>query len=312
MAFRPRIACIGEAMVELSRTAGERAAAVSFAGDVLNTAVYLKRLTGERISVDFVSSVGTDALSDEMIAMIAAEQIGADAITRSQTRHPGLYAITTDEEGERSFTYWREQSAARIMFGTGEDADFSRLEDFDVLYFSGITLAILPAEVRDRFLTWLSTWKSRTEGTIAFDSNYRPALWEGETAARDCIRAAWELADIALPSLDDEMALFGDADLDAVLERFAAYPCDQGAIKRGAEGPLPLDGRRVRLHFEPAENVVDTTAAGDSFNGAFLASWLTIGDLETSLAAGHACASLVIGHRGAIVPLESWLPDELG
>ena len=150
-----RVACIGEAMVELALDPSGQTAQVGFAGDTLNTAIYLKRAAPE-IEVSYVTRLGTDAFSDELHGFIAAEDIETDDIETSDTRRVGLYAITTDEDGERSFSHWREHSAAREMFQNEKGTDFSALDKFDLIYFSAITLAILPDAVRSDFYHWIA------------------------------------------------------------------------------------------------------------------------------------------------------------
>ena len=218
---------------------------------------------------------------------------------------PGLYAISTDKNGERSFSYWRENSAARLLFHGSGGPDFSALDDFDVVYMSAITLAILQPGTREALMGWIDEFRGRG-GLFAFDSNYRPRLWESVETAREAVSLAWSLCDIGMPSVDDEMALFGDPDPDTALARLNASGIVTGALKRGAEGPVPINASSdPSIRFAPASNVVDTTAAGDSFNGAFLAAILSGRPLGESMLAGHDCASRVIGVRGAIIPKES-------
>ena len=308
MAKPLKITCVGEAMVEISLDgAGAGAvtgagggtgaeAGIGFAGDALNTAVYLRRALGGAHEVAFVSVLGTDPLSARMLAFIAAEDVSVRGITRNPDRLPGLYAIDTDANGERSFHYWREQSAARTLFRDG----FEGLRGFDVVFFSAITLAILPPDVRCGFLDWLKGWS----GLVVFDSNHRPRLWESAEAARQGVARAWQRADIGLPSLDDEMALFGDRDEAAVLRRLRACGVRRGALKRGARGPVPIGGPSGGdADYPVADRVVDTTAAGDSFNGGYLAAVLTGVSERDAMVAGHRLAVGVIGRAGAIVPV---------
>ena len=99
------------------------------------------------------------------------------------------------------------------------------------------------------------------------------------------------------------MALFGDDNEEAVLRRLRAFGVNSGVLKRGDLGPVPIADSAPQLgSYPPAEDVVDTTAAGDSFNGAFLATFLTTGDAAAAARAGHDMASHVVRHRGAIVP----------
>ncbi|SOC02655.1 sugar kinase [Rhodobacter maris] len=286
-----KIACVGEAMIELNP---DRAGAqIGYAGDTLNTAIYLAR-NFSAAEVDFVTVLGRDGMSARMEAFIRAEGVGTGRITHHAERLPGVYAIATDETGERSFSYWRNQSAARTLFEDG----FAQLEGCDVIYLSAITLAILPPSVRAGLLAHIGAHPA----TVVFDSNYRPRLWEDAKTARDCIAAAWAVSDIALPSVDDEMALCGEATPAEVLVRFRAMGCTQGALKCGAAGALPLDPGVRAPDFPPAARVVDTTAAGDSFNGAYLAAVLQGAPEAEALARAHVQACAVIAQPGAIIP----------
>ena len=169
------------------------------------------------------------------------------------------------------------------------------MNGYDALYLSGITLAILPADIRHELLNFLKT----SDALFAFDSNYRPALWGDAQEARKTINSFWEISDLALPSLDDEMELFQE-NFETVQKRFAAYG-SLGALKRGEKGPLSL-GERISATCYPASpTVVDTTAAGDSFNGAYLGAKLSGENQERALQKGHACAAQVVQVHGAII-----------
>jgi 2-dehydro-3-deoxygluconokinase len=295
-----KVGCIGEPMVELSLD-GSDTAQLGYAGDTLNTAIYLARAGG--CEVHCVTSLGGDAFSDKMVEFIAGEGVEVSRIARHPTRRPGLYAITTDASGERSFTYWRDNAAAREMFGADDALDFSSLDGLDVAYFSAITLAILSPAARLGLISYLTEARARSV-QVAFDSNFRPALWESHEVAREMIEAAWQITDIALPSIDDEMQVFEDDDATAVVARFKGYGVKQGALKNGPSGPISL-GEDVEQNYLPAGHVVDTTAAGDSFNAGYLGAILTGDNQAQALVKGHDLASMVVGVKGAIAPKAS-------
>ena len=301
-----RIVCAGEAMVELALDRDDPSrATLGTAGDTFNTAVYLKRGlldAGSEATVAYATCVGTDAFSDRLLALLDEEAIDTSLVGRLADRLPGLYAIATDAAGERSFSYWRENSAARCLFRPDVRPALSEFESADVLYLSAITLAILSDGARERLLDWIARWRAPNVRRFAFDSNYRPRLWASPEAARRATSAAWRLCDIALPSLDDEQALYGDADEAAVLARLRDHGVTRGALKRGAAGPSCLEGAHAGRTFAPAARVVDSTAAGDSFNGAYLAALIDGAGAGDALEAGHRCAVRVVGFRGAIVP----------
>ena len=179
---------------------------------------------------------------------------------------------------------------------------------FDLVYISGITLGILAPIIRQKLLRFLERYRA-AGGLVAFDSNFRPQLWESHKQALQSIDAFWRACDSALPSMDDERALFGAETTDETFQRFASYGVTSGALKRAGEGPQLLYHTQPDENFSSVARVVDTTAAGDSFNAGFLAS-LIAGHTEHHAAAnGHAIASEVIQKKGAIVelPKKKWL-----
>ena len=296
---RVRVACIGECMIELSQldpVTGQ--ARVGFAGDTLNTAVYLARL---RPGVSYLTNVGTDAFSTRMLAMFEAEGIDCSLIGRHETRLPGIYAIEVDARGERSFRYWREVSAARTLFsGVGPSLD--DLGGFQVIYLSGITLAILADRPRADLIARLTVLRA-AGCQIVFDSNYRPRLWPDDTSARAAFAAMWAACSLALPSFDDEDRLYPGTTPAEVIDRIAALGAPEIVLKNGAAGPLiGAAGRQVQCALPRADRVVDTTGAGDSFNAGYLAARLGGAGPMDAAAAGHRLACHVIAHPGGVIP----------
>ena len=298
-AGKTRLLAIGEVMAEI-RSAGDGNFAMGFAGDTYNTALYAARQLGVTGAVSYLTRIGADPLSVALTDRLAEEGIDVSHVAIDPDRNIGIYSVSTDTHGERSFHYWRADSAARRLFAVEETA--ISMPQADIIYLSGISLAILTPVARQRLVDALAS--RRAEGAkIAFDSNYRPKLWEDATTARSTMQAIWEIADFALPSIDDEMALFGDASEEEVIDRFAKKTWQGIAIKRGVRGPLSLHlAADEHPDFPSAGTVVDTTAAGDSFNGGYLAACLEgAGEVERLLA-GHELASRVVGVNGAIIP----------
>ncbi len=296
-----KIACLGEVMLELVPTDGNNAL-LGVAGDTFNTAVYLRRALPAPHLVAYVTALGDDAGSARILTALRGHQLSTDFIEMREGGTPGLYMITTDDAGERSFDYWRSAAAARSLFQEPCTVTPDALNGFDIVLLTGISLAILPQTTRDLLVDWVDRFRAQG-GRLAFDSNYRPRLWEDvETAQRETMRL-WSRCDIALPSVDDEMLLFGDRDEAAVLARLTATGVVFGALKRGDAGPLALDGSGAVISAPPVSNIVDTTAAGDSFNAGFLSGVAEGMPLADAMDRGHRLAAQVIQHRGAIVDL---------
>ena len=291
------IAVIGEGMVELSDNTDQ----LKFAGDSLNTAIYLKReLHNKKNTVAFFSALGNDLNSEKMIKFIESEGLTTNFIERRVNSGPGKYKIVTDKKGERNFHYWRDESAARTLFSKPCAVKFQNLLEFDLVYITGISIAILPRKIQQDLLHFFSEFKQKG-GLIAFDSNYRKTLWKSKKAARIMIKKYWQIADIALPSLDDEKDIFDFNTQDDVVNNLKQLGVKFGALKRGSKGPYSLTDNTNSFKYTIVTNTKDTTAAGDSFNGAYLASLINGSSQDISLIKGHKLASRVIQNLGAII-----------
>lgn len=296
----PRVACIGECMVEL-REQPDGQLRRGFGGDTLNTAVYLARLG---IAVDYVTALGDDAWSDEMLACWQEEGIGTGLVRRLPGRLPGLYVIQTDPRGERRFLYWRDSAAARHLF---DHLDPAELAAFDTLYLSGITLSIYGAEARDVLFEALANARSRG-ARVAFDTNFRPRGWPDRDAARALYARMYALADIVLASAEDLALLYGDAGEGELLPHAATTEI---VLKLDSPASRVLhDGGELLVRAGPVERVIDTTAAGDSFAAAYLATRLRGAAPEAAARAGHDLAGIVVGHPGAIAPRAAMGPAD--
>ncbi|WP_210644347.1 sugar kinase [Pseudomonas sp. Tri1] len=299
-----KVALVGECMIEMR---GEPGAAITqtFGGDTLNTAVYLARSSGrDAVAVDYVTAVGGDGFSVAMRRSWRNEGVTDIHVRVIEDALPGLYFIQTDPHGERRFLYWRGEAAARRMFdGPEADAMLAALAEYDYIYLSGISLAILSGEGRERLMQALHL--ARQGGTrIVFDNNYRPHLWPDPDAARQAYRELLRLTDLALVTWEDDAILFGYRDTDALFSAYAQKGIGEVALKRGADSCLiQCPAGRFDVPAQHVAHVIDTTAAGDSFSAAYLACRLQGGDPEQAARWGHCLAAQVVQYRGALIPL---------
>jgi 2-dehydro-3-deoxygluconokinase len=295
-----RVVCVGEVMVELARGADGRFG-LAYGGDTFNTAVYLARAD---VPVAYATALGDDAYSDGIAALAAAEGVGTDLIMRVPGRMPGLYVIETDPGGERRFYYWRETSPARDLFELPQwEGIADGLLTAGLIYFSGVTLSLYSNNGLGRLLAVVEM--ARKNGAkIAFDGNFRPRGWKGDVnRTRTVFVEALKRVDIALPTFEDEALLWGDASPEATVERLQAFGIGEIAVKNGPNSALVATaGGREQVPVPQIVEPIDTTAAGDSFNAAYLAARLAGEAPAPAAATAHLLASEVIRHRGAIVP----------
>ncbi len=316
-----RVALFGECMLELTGQAFG-SMQLGYGGDTLNTAIYLARCGGPGLQVRYATALGDDPLSDGLATRWAAEGLDTGLLRRLPGRLPGLYMIEVDGRGERHFHYWRDQAAARAYFDAAPGTTPLEADPLpcDLLYLSGISLAILPPAGRARLFELMARLRA-AGGRVVFDNNHRPRLWPDPAAARAAYEAAFAQADTVLLTLDDHQAWLarsqgsnspvGEAE---ALAHAAALPVAELVVKRGGQPTLwrlaraGSPGAAAPWQAVPAEavaQVVDTTAAGDSFAAAYLARRLAGGDVAEAVACGNRLAARVIQHRGAVIPREA-------
>lgn len=295
---------IGEVMLELVNTS-QNMLAKSFAGDVYNTSVYMKRAYPD-LTASFMSAVGKDSLSQEFVQKAKSEQVNTQAVGVSEQHHLGTYMVVNDDTGERSFIYWRSDSAAKSMMSTLNSEQNAYIQtEFNhkgVIFFSGITLAILHPCERKQFWILLETLQ-HAGALIVFDPNYRPALWESEDVAKHEIERAFASSDWLMPGVDDFKSLYGMSSVSECLDFCKQFNFSELVLKQGEKSVHVVNGDgHCEFEIVKSDNVVDTTSAGDAFNGIYLGARLGNSSPETATKLANYAASKVIETPGAIMP----------
>lgn len=300
-----KVLCVGEVMVELSGVTADGSARVGFGGDTGNTAIYLARLLGAG-RTGYLTRLGDEPFGHRIEAQLRDEGISLLDDTCQTGRQTGLYAISVDDSGERSFTYWRDAAPAReILTGDRAIRELAWLDSFDALYVSGITLAIMQETGSQALLSAMGQFKEAGK-QVMFDTNLRPALWARNwpgMPVADAYRAAIAAATIVKTGRDEVAEIFGPGD---AADHLRGLGCNEFVI---TDGGAPIVARIGAEDIEHAPGqmaqVVDATAAGDSFNAGYLAARLSGTPGVQALRAGHALAACVIGYPGAIIPIGS-------
>lgn len=298
-----RFLSIGEPLVEFSARPDDESVFVRRAGgDSLNTAIYLSRLLGAN-EVGYQSCLGDDPQSLWLRDLIRAEGIDVTALAMRANARPGLYFISTDDQGERSFTYWRSQAPFRDHFT--DPTSIAALEKADTLFLSAITLAVLRPNGRANLLAALE--KRRDAGArVIFDTNYRPVLWEDAGTAADVLRSAARISTLLLPSFDDLVACFDATDEDGAMRDLMAITDGEIVMTTGGNTVLRRapDAHEIERHIlPPAVKAVDTTGAGDSFNAAYIAARSKGYAPDAAIAKAAQLAAVVVSHPGATIPI---------
>lgn len=293
-----QLLAIGEAMIELAPD-NSGLLRQGFAGDTFNAAYYARKALPASWQVNYFTLLGQDAMSDAMLSFMAEKQIGTDHIGRHASRMPGLYMVHLNH-GERSFSYWRSQSAARLL-AENKPALRKAIEASDIIVFSGITLAILEENGADNLLDILQELRDRDK-IIAFDPNIRPRLWADHDHMRAQLIRGAKASNMVLPSFDDEASHFGDLTVADTIRRYQSYGLQRIIVKNGAdEIAVSFDDQSFSVKTVPVAQIIDTTGAGDSFNGSFLGHFARTNDVVVSVQFAAETAARTIQHYGALV-----------
>lgn len=302
-----RIAVLGEGMLELAHPGdGGQGWQLGFGGDTLNTAVHLARFG---LPTSYVSALGNDPFSAELRRDWAAEGLDTRHILTDPEHLPGLYTIRTDSEGERSFFYWRSASAARHLFSLpGIDEALHHMAGAELLHLSLITLAVIPSQARPRVYD-LCRQVRQNGGYVAFDSNYRPRLWDSAEDARVTVERMAGLCDIALPTASDDAVLFNLSEPAQIAAHWHRLGAKEVAVKLGKEGCLLSHaGKQHCIPAMAGVQPLDTSGAGDAFNAGYLQARMR-GQNQTDAAyRGHSLAAWVITCNGALPPRSARAP----
>ena len=292
------ILSVGECMAEFSPDECNGKFNLGFAGDTFNTAWYIANNHSD-VNTAYFSKVGDDELSNQMLEFMSDNRVDTQYIKKIIGSTIGLYLISLTN-GERTFSYWRSNSAATFLGQNRNDVELA-MKKQDMIYFSGITLAILDARSREILFSCLRL--ARREGKkIAFDPNLRPKLWNDKKEMCDVIMAGANLSDIILPSFEDEANWFSDSDPISTLKRYQNAGAETVVVKNAGEPVSFFSQQEIgTFPIDPVEKLIDSTAAGDSFNSEILVGLLRKISLTEAIKNGAHLAKKVIMGKGALV-----------
>ena len=295
-----KILSVGECMAEFSPDEKLGKFNLGFAGDTFNTAWYIANNHAD-VNSAYFSKVGDDELSDQMLKFMSDNQVDTRYITTVAGSTIGLYLISL-VNGERTFSYWRNKSAATFLGQNADDVE-NAMKKQDMIYFSGITLAILDQNSRKNLFSCLKSAR-RAGKKIAFDPNLRPKLWNNKKEMCDVIMSGANLSDIILPSFEDEATWFSDSDPMSTLARYQNVGAETVVVKNAGD-PVSFWSQHGTGTYlvESVEKIIDSTAAGDSFNAEILVGLLREISLADAINNGANLAKKVLMGQGALVKI---------
>lgn len=289
----PDLLCLGEPMLEFNQQPDGRYLE-GFGGDTSNCAVSAAR---QNASVGCLTHLGSDKFGEKILQFWAKEGIDTTAVSCVDNAPTAMYFVTHCEAGHE-FTYRRQGSASSRM--NRSDLPTEVFTNCRILHLSGISQGISDIAADTGFA---AIEQVRTVGgQVSYDPNLRLKLWPLDKA-RSIIHEAMSLCDIALPGLDDAQVLTGHDEPDKIVDFYLSLGPEIVALTLGRKGTLIATSTERRLVSSFPVKAVDATAAGDTFDGAFLAELLAGRDVFSAALYANAAAALSTTGYGAVAPI---------
>lgn len=295
-ARQPDVIALGEPMMEFNQNdpAEPSRYLAGAGGDTSNVAIAAAR---QGADAGYLTALGADVFGDQFVDLWRAENVDCNHVKRDRAAHTAIYFVTHTARGH-AFSYFRAGSAASRMTPTDLPEDY--IAGAKVLHLSAISQAI-SASARATVDRAISI--ARDNGVrVSYDTNLRLQLWD-LAEARSVIHETIARADVALPGLEDSAKLTGIDDPDRIVDAYRDFGAEVVVLKCGAAGALVAAGTERASIPGFAVDAVDATAAGDTFDGAFLAEFVAHGDPVGAAYYANAAAALSTTGFGAVTPI---------
>lgn len=214
----------------------------------------------------YLTQVGNDGFGEFLIEALAREGVDVSFIKATDKYDTSLAFVSFKEDGEREFGFYRK--AAADLYFTEEDFKGVRFEEGDVLEFGSVALKTESAKRTHRFLIDKAV---EAGATVCFDPNLRLNLWEDKEELRKTVIEFAKFADVIKTGADELEFVTGLKGDDGVKLLFGGKLKALLVTDGGKGAKLYLaDGRSFKCGGYKVK-AVDTTGAGDSFFGGFIA-----------------------------------------
>ncbi|WP_129724267.1 carbohydrate kinase family protein [Xylanivirga thermophila] len=264
-----------------------------FGGSPANIAMNVKKLG---INSTIICCAGSDEMGDFLISKMKMQGLDTSNVKRA-------YSST-------SMVLLNKSQSSPIPI-------FYRGADYRIVFDESIEDVIRTSKIV-HFSTWpISREPSRSaiekiievakeSGTIiGFDPNYHPALWEKGYDGVSYIKGIIKDVDIIKPSEDDAKRLFGEESIDEYIARFLDLGAKLVIMTLGKDGLVASDGKTTIRMDSVADNVMDTTGAGDAFWSGFYAAIVKGYDVKDAIRLGNASSAYKLRYTGAVVDFPS-------
>lgn len=259
------IITIGESLIEFSSEESLSKANVLhkyYGGDTINTAITAARL-GSKIG--FITRVGNDPFKEFLLDSWQIEGLDISNV-KIMDGSNGIYFISRPKDEPKEDVLYSRKSSGKSL--SVEDINESYIKRGQIIYSTGRTQG-LSYSVREAIRKAFQIAK-QNETMVAYDPNYRQKQWS-ENEAREAMDEILEYTDIIfLNSKNDGERILGISSHEKLIKYFWDKGVSIVAVKMGKDGCAVGYNGNIAAMPCCMQDAVDSTGAGDTFNGAFL------------------------------------------
>ncbi len=286
-----KVVCMGECLVDVTPT--ENGYENRIGGAPYNVCACVARLGGEAY---YLGKLGGDCYADFLKDKIAASGVKCDFIAVDKSLKTTLAIVSLDKNGDRSFTFERDNTAD-LNF-CEDDVREDMFAEGDILHFCSVGLV-----GKSEFAHKKAINIAKNKGvTISFDVNIRANLWD---SVDDCIAKIKEFlpyADLLKVSEEElELLAAGKTEEDKIKDLFCHTDAHIVIVTKGGEGAVAYDRNLAKcLSRAKKVKVTNTTGAGDNFIGAVL-YLLAKGDVALNIQSMQSALDFASAHTAAFL-----------
>ena len=260
------------------------------------------------VEASFVGEVGDDLFGHFLKHKLEQEGVITDYMVVNARYKTTLAFVDLDENGERSFCFYRNPGADAMI--ESQSVDLKCIDECDIFHYGSVSMSKNPSRITTFELIKVAKQKGKI---LSFDPNLRLPLWNSEEEAKEEILQGLQYCDILKVSEEEMLFLTGLSDLQKGAEQLRnQYSIPLILITEGSQGSHALF-KDFYINAQGLQvDVEDTTGAGDAFLGSFLASVLKSqksleelnGDeIYKMLCLANASAALSVTRKGGIPSL---------
>ena len=255
----------------------------------------------------FLGQVGDDAFGHFLENALNSYRVDTQYLLKHPTAKTALAFVMLDDDGERSFSFYRDKSADILFTSSQIPIDIFNTQDF--VHFCSNTLTTSDIAATTQAVIKLA---KKNKSIVSFDVNLRQNLWSVGQADIVLVNKFVNQANV-LKFSKNELIYLADGNEKNYIDKLLQNSCQLLVVTNDGEAIEYYSQFHKGQVFPPKVDVVDTTAGGDAFSGGLLfklsqaKSWQNILKDDTQLhelvTFAVACGAHTVARAGAFPAL---------